>query len=60
MKAYREGMTKKLYGYDDATFVEHMDKKVKVIEGSPYNIKITTPEDLVVARGIISQLKGGV
>ncbi len=60
MKAYREGMTKKLYGYDDATFVEHMNKKVKVIEGSPYNIKITTPEDLVVARGILSQLKGAV
>jgi len=60
MKEYRDGMTKKLYGYDDAAFVEHMGKKVKVIEGSPYNIKITTPEDLIIARGIISQLKGNV
>jgi 2-C-methyl-D-erythritol 4-phosphate cytidylyltransferase len=58
IKAYREGMTKKLYGYDDATFLEYMGKKVKVIEGSPYNIKITTPEDLVMARGVLSQLKG--
>ncbi len=58
MKAYREGMGKKLYGYDDATFVEHLGKKVKVVEGSPYNIKITTPEDLVIARGILAQLKG--
>jgi len=56
-KAYREGAAKKLYGYDDATFLEHMGKKVKVIEGSPYNIKITTPEDLIVARGMLSQLK---
>jgi len=57
-KAYREGAAKKLYGYDDATFLEHMGKKVKVIEGSPYNIKITTPEDLIIARGMLSQLKG--
>jgi 2-C-methyl-D-erythritol 4-phosphate cytidylyltransferase len=58
MKAYREGMAKKLYGFDDATFVEHLGKKVKVIEGSPYNMKITTPEDLIIAQGILSQLKG--
>lgn len=60
MKAYREGMAKKLYGFDDATFVEHLGKKVKVIEGSPYNMKITTPEDLIIAQGILSQLKGAV
>ncbi|MCX8111007.1 MAG: 2-C-methyl-D-erythritol 4-phosphate cytidylyltransferase [Syntrophorhabdaceae bacterium] len=59
-KAYREGMAKKLYGYDDATFLESMGKKVKVIEGSPYNIKITTPEDLIMARGILSEIKGSL
>jgi 2-C-methyl-D-erythritol 4-phosphate cytidylyltransferase len=58
MKAYREGMAKKLYGTDDAAFIEYLGKKVKVIEGSPYNLKITTPEDLVIAKGILSQLKG--
>ncbi|OPY81738.1 MAG: 2-C-methyl-D-erythritol 4-phosphate cytidylyltransferase [Syntrophorhabdus sp. PtaU1.Bin153] len=57
-KAYRDGMAKKLYGYDDATFLEYLGKKVRVIEGSPYNIKITTPEDLTAARGILSELKG--
>ncbi len=57
-KAYREGMAKKLCGYDDSTFIEYLGKKVKVIEGSPYNIKITTPEDLLIARGILAQLKG--
>jgi 2-C-methyl-D-erythritol 4-phosphate cytidylyltransferase len=60
MKAYRDGMAKKLYGYDDATFIEHLGKKVKVIEGSPYNIKITTPEDLIIAQGLLAQLKGTV
>lgn len=58
LKAYREGTAKKLLGYDDATFVEHLGKRVKVIEGSPYNIKITTPEDLIIAKGILSQIKG--
>jgi 2-C-methyl-D-erythritol 4-phosphate cytidylyltransferase len=58
-KAYREGIAKKLFGYDDSTFIEYMGKKVKVVEGSPYNIKITTPEDLTIARGILSQMKGG-
>ena len=57
-KAYREGMAKKLCGYDDSTFIEYLGKKVKVVEGSPYNIKITTPEDLLIARGILAQLKG--
>lgn len=60
MRAYKEGAAKKLYGYDDATFLEYMGKKVKVIEGSPYNIKITTPEDLIIARGMLSQLKGNL
>jgi len=58
VKAYREGMAKKLCGYDDSTFIEYLGKKVKVMEGSPYNIKITTPEDLVIAKGLLSQLKG--
>ena len=60
VKAYREGMAKKLCGYDDATFLEFLGKKVKVIEGSPYNIKITTPEDLTIAKGMLSQLKGTI
>ncbi|HEY3278022.1 MAG TPA: 2-C-methyl-D-erythritol 4-phosphate cytidylyltransferase [Syntrophorhabdaceae bacterium] len=58
-KAYKDGIAKKAMGHDDATFLELMGKKVKVIEGSPYNMKITTPEDLILARGMLSQLKGG-
>jgi 2-C-methyl-D-erythritol 4-phosphate cytidylyltransferase len=58
VKAYREGMAKKLCGYDDSTFIEYLGKKVKVMEGSPYNIKITTPEDLIFAKGLLSQIKG--
>ncbi len=60
LKAYRNGIGKKFYGHDDASFLESLGTKVKVIEGSPYNIKITTPEDLVMAQGMLSQLKSGL
>ncbi len=58
VKAYREGMAKKLCAYDDSAFIEYLGKKVEVMEGSPYNIKITTPEDLIFAKGLLSQIKG--
>lgn len=38
---------------DDAMLVEKMGRKVKVIMGSYDNIKITTPQDLVVAEAIL-------
>ena len=39
---------------DDATLVELMGKKVHVVMGSYFNIKITTQEDLVFAEAIAS------
>ena len=38
---------------DDASLVEKLGIKVKVILGSYFNIKITTPEDLVFAKTIV-------
>lgn len=38
---------------DDASLVEKLGNKVKVVEGSYFNIKITTPEDLVLAGAIL-------
>jgi 2-C-methyl-D-erythritol 4-phosphate cytidylyltransferase len=37
---------------DDASLVERMGHRVKLVEGSCYNIKITTPEDLKIAQAI--------
>lgn len=39
-------------GTDDASLVERLGIKVRVIEGDSKNIKITTPDDLVVASAI--------
>lgn len=38
---------------DDSALVEKLGVKVKVVEGSYHNIKITTPEDLVFAKAIL-------
>ena len=41
---------------DDAMVVEYYtDTKVKLVEGSYDNIKITTPEDIAVAEAILGR-----
>lgn len=37
---------------DDASLVERLNRRIRITEGSYYNIKITTPEDLVLAQKI--------
>jgi len=48
-RAYADGF----YGTDDAALVERLGYKVKVVEGSYQNIKITTPEDMIIAEAIL-------
>lgn len=38
---------------DDTSVMEFIGEKTKIVEGDPDNIKITTPEDIVKAQGII-------
>lgn len=40
---------------DDATLVERLGKKIKVVQGSYDNIKITTEEDLLIAQAIANK-----
>jgi len=44
---------------DDATLVENLGYKVKVYPGSEANIKVTTPEDLVLAEAILKSGERG-
>ncbi|MDP1852754.1 MAG: IspD/TarI family cytidylyltransferase [Candidatus Omnitrophota bacterium] len=48
---------KNLDATDDAYLVEKLGYKVRVCEGSYFNIKITTPEDLVFAEVIAKRVK---
>ena len=40
---------------DDSSLVERMGKRVKVVVGSPRNLKITTKEDLLLAEALLSE-----
>jgi 2-C-methyl-D-erythritol 4-phosphate cytidylyltransferase len=53
--AYEESYKLKMFGTDDATLVERTGGTVRVIMGSYENIKITTPEDLVLAEEILKR-----
>lgn len=54
-EAYSRAYEENFYGTDDASLVEKMGHPVKVIEGSHENIKITTPEDLIIAEAILRE-----
>jgi 2-C-methyl-D-erythritol 4-phosphate cytidylyltransferase len=51
--ALRDGIT----GTDEAFFLERLGDSVYVVEGSPTNIKITTPDDWVFAEALYRQRK---
>jgi len=50
-RAYKDGF----YATDDAALVERIGGKVKIIAGSPFNIKVTTPEDLEMVEYLLSK-----
>lgn len=49
MKAYEKAFEEGFYSTDDSALVERNGGKVRVIMGSYANIKVTTPEDVLVA-----------
>jgi len=58
VKGYDEGRGKKAHFTDDASVVEAIGVKVKIVKSSYTNIKITTPDDLVVADAILKKVIG--
>ncbi|EEL52549.1 MULTISPECIES: 2-C-methyl-D-erythritol 4-phosphate cytidylyltransferase [Bacillus cereus group] len=53
LEAHRSAKQGCFLGTDDASLVERIGKEVGVVEGSYYNIKVTTPEDLVIAESFL-------
>jgi len=51
-RAFVEAYSREFYGTDEASLVEALGVPVVVEPGSPLNIKVTTPEDLVMAEAI--------
>ena len=53
MEGYRKAIEDKFVGTDDSVLIERLGLNVKMIMGSYENIKITTPEDLIIAESIL-------
>lgn len=56
-KAHEKALEDGFIGTDDAVLVERLNMPVYVLEGDPWNIKITTKEDLIWIEGILSKLE---
>ncbi len=57
--AHQNALEKHIEATDDCLLAEAVGARVLVVEGSPDNIKITRPDDLLLASGILLQ-RGGV
>ncbi len=53
-EAHQKAKVAGFYGTDDAALLEWLGYPVQIVEGSPENIKVTTPEDLWLAERILS------
>lgn len=54
-KAHERAVADGISGTDDAFLVEYTGIKVKMLEGSYENIKVTTPEDIIIAETIMNK-----
>lgn len=53
-EAHRRAHAEGYYATDDAALVERLGRSAVVVEGSYRNLKITTPEDLTMARALLA------
>lgn len=58
LEANQKALAEGYQGTDDASLMERAGCCVSVIEADYFNIKITTPEDLVLAEAILAHHKG--
>lgn len=57
-KAYKEALEEGFAATDDASLFEKYIGRVKVVPGQQDNLKITTPEDLIIAQGFLQLRRG--
>lgn len=57
MRVYQSAFERDKFSTDDAALAEQYGEKVFIVEGEYQNIKITTPEDLLIAESFINQGK---
>lgn len=58
LQAYQKAQQDEFLGTDDASLVERLGVPVKVVPGDYKNIKVTTPEDMLIAEAFLRQDAG--
>ncbi|MDF2635646.1 MAG: 2-C-methyl-D-erythritol 4-phosphate cytidylyltransferase [Pelosinus sp.] len=59
-QAYEKAEQEGFIGTDDASLVERLGVKVKVVCGCYDNLKVTTPEDLTIAEALLKERKSNL
>ena len=54
-QAFRSAEKDNFIGTDEASLLEHIKTPVKIVTGSEKNIKITRPDDLLLARALLHE-----
>ena len=57
LRAYKKAEEENFLGTDDASLVERLGEKIKIVSGDYKNIKITTQEDLKIAESFLTAEK---
>lgn len=60
VRAFRAAAEAGRRSTDEASLVEALGGRVRLVAGSPLNIKITEPADLRLAEGLVAGVSGGV
>ena len=55
LRAYKKAEEENFLGTDDASLVERLGEKIKIVESDYKNIKITTPEDIKIAESFLQK-----
>ena len=54
-KAYDKAYEDRYYATDDAALIERAGGRIRIIDGSPFNVKETTPEDLDIVKYVLKK-----
>ena len=54
LDAFEHAIKTDFSGTDDASLIEHFKHDVYIVKGSKHNIKITTPEDLILGKYLLT------
>lgn len=60
MEAYNKAMGEAYYATDDSALVEKNGGTIKIQQGEYTNIKVTTPEDLVIAEALLTMRRESI